>query len=71
MLPAARYLSVSRAAAYAGVCPNTIRRWADDGLLDGDRTPGGHRRIDRESIDRMLGGRARDEAVAMVKSLGL
>lgn len=64
-------MSVSMAAKYAGVCVNTMRKWADEGLVDGDRTPGGHRRIDRESIDRMLGGQARAEALAIVRGLAL
>jgi excisionase family DNA binding protein len=33
-----------------GVPPTTVRRWADAGLLEVQRTPGGHRRFRRDSV---------------------
>lgn len=46
-----RWLRIRDAARYAGVCANTMRIWADSGYVASKRTPGGHRRIDRESLD--------------------
>ena len=50
-------LSVSAAAELLGVHVDTIRRWTTDGKLPEVRTPGGHRRIPREAIDRVLAQR--------------
>lgn len=33
------------------VSKSTLRRMMDEGYIAGERTPGGHRRIDRESAD--------------------
>lgn len=40
-----RYYSVERAAELSGFHPNTIRRWADEGVIPSFRTKGGHRRV--------------------------
>ena len=48
------FLSVSAAAELLGVHVDTVRRWTTDGKLPEVRTPGGHRRIPREAIDRVL-----------------
>src|SRR5258708_11784695 len=37
-----------------GVDPDTLRRWADNGKVDVLKTPGGHRRFLRTSIESML-----------------
>ena len=42
--PDDRWLTVGQAAAVAQVHVATIRRWADDGLLEEYRTPGNQRR---------------------------
>ena len=34
-----------------GVSIGTVRRWADDGYLEGFRTPGGQRRFNSEQVD--------------------
>ena len=47
-------LSVSAAADLLGVHVVTVRRWTDDGKLPEVRTPGGHRRIPRSAVDRLL-----------------
>lgn len=44
-------LSVSQVADRLGVSIGTVRRWADDGYLDGFRTPGGQRRFNSEQVD--------------------
>jgi len=65
-----RWLRISEACKYAGLCKNTVKRMLYDGLLIGERTPGGHWRVDRDSIDAYF-GRANEKAVAIVRSLGL
>ena len=40
-----------------GVDPDTLRRWADDGLIEAYVTPGGHRRFDQKAIARLVAGR--------------
>lgn len=46
-----RWLRMKQACDYSGLCRNTIKRMIADGILSGDTTPGGHWRVDRESID--------------------
>ncbi len=41
------------AAITLGVSTDTIRRYLDNGTLDGCRLPSGHRRITRESLERV------------------
>ncbi|MDH3271049.1 MAG: helix-turn-helix domain-containing protein [Gemmatimonadota bacterium] len=38
-------LTSSEAAALLDVHPSTVKRWCNDGELDSEQTPGGHRRI--------------------------
>lgn len=46
----AERLSVSAAARLLGVSVSSLRAWAADGLVPHERTPGGHRRFDREQL---------------------
>jgi excisionase family DNA binding protein len=55
--PTARWLSLGPASRLVGVDPDTLRRWADDGLVEAYVTPGGHRRFDRRAIERLVAGR--------------
>ncbi len=49
--PAGRLLaSIGQAARLASVNPQTIRRYLTAGLIEGKTTPGGHRRIDLQSV---------------------
>ncbi len=50
-------LTTAQAATRLGVAPNTVMNWVDAGLLRAWRTPGGHRRIDAESVRLMLSQR--------------
>lgn len=52
-----KYMSIQEAAAALHVSESTVRRAFDTGKLDGDRTPGGHRRILRECVDRRVADR--------------
>jgi|GEM_PF-5386218 len=46
--------STKVAADLLGVSPSTIQRMVEDGILDGWKTSGGHRRIRRSSIQDIL-----------------
>jgi len=47
-------LSPGDVARELGVDPKTVTRWANAGILDCIRLPGGHRRFSREHVDKML-----------------
>lgn len=44
-MSAGPYVSIGKAARHWGVCCATLRRWADQGIVDARRTPAGHRRF--------------------------
>jgi len=48
------WLTVKEAARFAGVGPDTIRRWSDGGRVIAVRTAGGHRRVDADSLDQLI-----------------
>lgn len=47
-------LSTAEAARLAGVGTTSVKRWADEGLLDCQKTAGGHRRFLRAELERFL-----------------
>jgi MerR family transcriptional regulator, light-induced transcriptional regulator len=47
-------LSTQDAARLAGVGPTSVKRWADEGLLECRKTAGGHRRFERSVLERFL-----------------
>ena len=47
-------LTVSDGSKVLGVKPRTLRRWASKGLVRAFQTPGGHYRIPRSEITRLL-----------------
>jgi excisionase family DNA binding protein len=51
-------LSTAEAARLAGIAPSSVKRWADQGLLSSVRTAGGHRRYDRQALERFLQSQA-------------
>jgi len=55
----AEYIRPGEAAELLGVSRDAIRRYSDAGRIDAIVTPGGHRRIDRESVDAYLTKRTR------------
>lgn len=48
------YIKPGEAARIMGVSRDSIRRYVDLGLLAGIKTPGGQRRIDRDSVDSVI-----------------
>lgn len=54
------YLSTRDAADLLDVAVSTIQLWMDNGLLSGWTTAGGHRRIEKNSIEKMLSQRDRN-----------
>ena len=48
------YIKPGEAALMLGVSRDSIRRYVDSGAISGITTPGGQRRIDRESVDSII-----------------
>ncbi|HEX5501889.1 MAG TPA: MerR family transcriptional regulator [Thermomicrobiales bacterium] len=48
-----RLLTISQAAARLGVHPNTLRAWADKGLVPHVKLPSGYRRFTVAEIERV------------------
>lgn len=49
--------STREAAAMLGVSLRTVQLWVESGMLDAWKTVGGHRRIDRRSVERLMQSR--------------
>lgn len=64
-----RPLSLGPASRLLGVDPDTLRRWADEGRIEAFTTAGGHRRFDRDTVERILEAR-RHDATLRLASLG-
>jgi excisionase family DNA binding protein len=47
------YLTVGEAAEWLNISPTAVRDAIDRGELKAWRTPGGHRRVDPESVKRL------------------
>lgn len=52
-------LAIREAAEALGVSVDTVRRWANAGLIKSSRTAGGHRRFSVAEIQRMIANRDR------------
>ena len=48
-----KLISITKAAQMIGVHPNTLRSWADKGLVEAIRLPSGYRRFTIEEIERV------------------
>tara|TARA_R110000765_G_scaffold234251_1_gene337289 strand:- start:251 stop:538 length:288 start_codon:yes stop_codon:yes gene_type:complete len=53
------YIKPGKAAELLGVSRDSIRRYVDSGAIAGITTPGGQRRIDRQSIDSLIDRRVK------------
>ena len=70
MLVAENFFTTREAAKFLGVSVRTIQLWVDKGYLDGWKTSGGHRRISRESIERVASrSRSREAKIPTRRSL--
>jgi excisionase family DNA binding protein len=63
------WLTLGEASRMLGVDPDTLRRWADNGKVEVLKTPGGHRRFLRASIEGML-PRPRQAARRSLSAMG-
>lgn len=52
--PQLEWFTVGEAARYLGIASSTFRNWVDAGRVPSYTTPGGHRRVTREALDRLL-----------------
>ena len=64
------FCTTSEAAEILSISVGTVQLWVDTGLLEAWKTPGGHRRITRESINRMLHHKPVAAATAVVVPSG-
>ena len=65
-----RWLKISEASKYASLSRKTLYKMLSDGDLRGDKTRGGHWRVDRQSIDEWF-MQGEKKALAICRSLGL
>jgi len=56
-----RWMSLSEASSLLGVHASTLRRWADSGRVPCQRTPGGHRRFNKQQLLPLLEGSGFEE----------
>ena len=64
-----RYIRMGMAETLMSLNRKTIRSMLEEGYLNGERTPGGHWRIDIESIHHYFDGA--QQIIDIVRSLGL
>lgn len=57
------FVTTREAARLLGTSLRTVQLWAESGLLSCWKTDGGHRRIPRESVERLLASRVSPERV--------
>ena len=50
MMDRKKIVGITRAAEVLGVHPNTLRKWADDGIVPVILLPSGHRRFDVDAL---------------------
>ena len=63
-------MSTRDAAQSLGVSVRTVQLWVENGSLEAWKTPGGHRRIYRQSVDSMLAARnVRDTGAGLFEIL--
>jgi excisionase family DNA binding protein len=63
-----RLLTTTDFAALAGVGPSSVKRWAEQGVIPSLRTAGGHRRFDREEVERFLRRQHREEVAPQTEA---
>ena len=67
------FCTTSEAAAILDISVGTVQLWVDSGLLEAWKTAGGHRRVTRDSINKILHGEVNRKApeVEAVKTASL
>jgi len=67
------FCTTREAAAVLGVSLRTVQLWAEAGVLDAWKTSGGHRRISRDSVERLLARRPSfpDDEAASIEDASL
>jgi excisionase family DNA binding protein len=65
------YLTTHQVARMVGASPSTVLSWVDRGWLPAHRTPGGHRRIERQALVEFLRAHDMPELVADTEPLRL
>lgn len=61
-LSALDLMTTSDVARELGVTVRSVQLWVEQGALEGWKTPGGHRRITRESFNRLVKSRANNRS---------
>ncbi len=64
------FCTTREASALLGVSVGTIQLWVENGLLEAWKTSGGHRRVLRESIDRLIRSAPPAQAQASSEAAG-
>ncbi len=54
-------MSTFEAAEALGVSIRTVQQWMEKGILQGTKTPGGHRRLDPDAVQALAAKRLRDK----------
>lgn len=62
------FCSTREAASLLGVSIKTVQLWSESGILTAWKTPGGHRRILKQSVEQLL--RQRDQAASQASGQG-
>lgn len=68
--PKSAFCTTREAANLLGVSLRTAQLWVENGLLEAWKTEGGHRRINRTSLSRLLAGDAKPKHAEIVAQSG-
>lgn len=64
-----KWYTISEAAKYLGVSPDTLRRWEKAGKISAPkRTAGGARRYSKDMLDQILGGGGKEKDKSVKKT---
>lgn len=64
---AGAWLGIGEASRLVGVDVGTLRRWADEGIVEVHVTPGGNRRFERRALGRAVAARAASGPASLVR----
>jgi excisionase family DNA binding protein len=68
--PKSVFCTTREAATLLGVSLRTAQLWVENGVLDAWKTEGGHRRINRASVKRLLDGEVRPKRAELTELTG-